>query len=89
MKERVMDCIARYCKIEKSKMNEDSHVVFDLGLASFDVIELCAAIEQEFGITITDSELFELERIKDIVRCVDEKTAAFGQSECEEGQNEK
>lgn len=74
MKEKIIDFIAGYCKIDKSKINEDSHVVLDLGLASFDVIELCTGIEQEFGIVISDSELFHMERIRDVIKCIEEKT---------------
>lgn len=47
-----------------------SHLRRNLGLDSLDHIELGMALEEEFGIEITDEHLEEAETVGDLVRLV-------------------
>lgn len=60
-------------------VNEQDHLVEDLGGDDLDVIELVMTLEETFNITITDDEAENLRTVHDVITCVRAKDReAFG-----------
>ncbi len=59
--------------IDEDEIKPQAELNDDLGLGSLGIIELNFALEEEFGVDITDDEVAEFETIQDIIDCLDEK----------------
>lgn len=55
------------------KVNENDHLVEDLGGDDLDVIELVMTLEETFNITINDDEAESLRTVQDVAECVQTK----------------
>jgi acyl carrier protein len=73
--EKVRDIVARELKIEPEKITLDSSFVDDLGADSLDMVELVMALEDEFGISISDEEAQTIRTIRDAVEYIENATA--------------
>lgn len=69
----VRDTISEVCMIDKYLINESSELVSDLGLNSFEMINLIIAFEEKLGIEIDDDELPEFETVGDVVAYLEER----------------
>ncbi|MCI8499711.1 MAG: acyl carrier protein [Clostridia bacterium] len=67
MFEKVQALLAEQLDISADKITPQSEVVKDLGADSLDVVELLMQLEEEFGITLPDSEMENLKTVQDIV----------------------
>ncbi len=67
MFEKVQALLAEQLDISADKITPESEVVKDLGADSLDVVELLMQLEEEFGITLPDSEMENLKTVQDIV----------------------
>lgn len=52
-----------------------ARLVDDLGLDSLDAVELVIALEQQFGIDVSDAEVARLETVGDLVTLVVERAS--------------
>ena len=73
MFETVKETISSVCMIDAGDIKEDSNLVSDLGLNSFELINLIIAFEEKFGIEIDDEELPEFETVSDIAEFLEER----------------
>ena len=69
----VRDTISEVCMIDKDLINESSMLVSDLGLNSFEMINLIIAFEEKLGREIDDDELPEFETVGDVVTYLEER----------------
>lgn len=67
MFEKVQALLAEQLDISADKITPESEVVKDLGADSLDVVELLMQLEEEFGITLPDSEMENIKTVQDIV----------------------
>lgn len=65
---KVMQIIADYTQIEA--INQNSRLVADLGINSFDLVELILEFEDEFAIKILDKEIKSLLTVADITKLI-------------------
>ncbi len=75
MIERVKSTLAGYTDVPVKKMTLESTLMGDLGMSSFDLINVVVAFEDEFDIQIEDDEIREIQTLGDIVRKLEEKCA--------------
>jgi acyl carrier protein len=54
--------------IEPERIHLGTSLPKDLGLDSLDVVELVMALEEEYGIEITDEEAEKIQTVEDVVR---------------------
>jgi len=73
--EKVREIVARELKIDPEKITLDSAFVDDLGADSLDMVELVMALEDEFGISISDEEAQTIRTIRDAVEYIENATA--------------
>ena len=58
-------------KCDESKIVPEALIADDLKIDSLDAVELVMSLEDELGIKIPDSELFDMKTVADIVACVE------------------
>ncbi|KNH08387.1 acyl carrier protein mitochondrial precursor [Perkinsela sp. CCAP 1560/4] len=68
VKQRVMDVIKNFEKVDAAKVTETSHFIEDLNLDSLDVVEVVMALEQEFVLDMPDHDA---ERISTIAEAIE------------------
>lgn len=59
MIERIKNILSEFTKFPIENMTEESNLVVDLGLDSFDVVNIVVAFEDEFNIEIPDRYIKE------------------------------
>ncbi len=67
MEEKLIELISNYQGIEKDSISLDSKLINDLGLSSYDIVDLACQIEDEFGKEIPDDKIRGLQTVQDIV----------------------
>jgi acyl carrier protein len=74
--EKLKKIISQYVDLEEvdiSQLNETTHLINDLGLDSFYVIDIVLDIETEFEITIDDNSISNFETVQNVVTIIKEK----------------
>ncbi|MEA4853005.1 MAG: acyl carrier protein [Christensenella sp.] len=72
MLERVITIISDHECIEKENLNADTHLLQDLNINSFDLIDLICAFEEEFDIEIDEEQAKKFLTIGDIAKYLEE-----------------
>ena len=73
IKEKLRRIIAKEVKIKPEDINDDSHILSDLGIDSADMISLLYEIEDEFGVEVSDEESRESTTIQMMANLLKEK----------------
>ena len=63
---KVKSFLATQLEIDPESITEDTDIIADLGADSLDVVELIMALEDEYGIVITDESIHEMKTVGDI-----------------------
>ena len=71
--EKVVTLLSEQLGVDKDKITADSDVVKDLGADSIDVVQLLMAMEDEFGVTVTEDDASNLKTVEDIVSLIDNR----------------
>ena len=76
LQQRVRELIAEYLGLDFGDLREDASIIEDLGADSLDVVELVMAIEESFGIEISDEDANSMRTLGDVERYVAARVAA-------------
>lgn len=68
---KVVSIISEQIGISEDSINKDSDIVRDLGADSIDIVQLLMAMEDEFGVTVTEDDADSLKTVGDIVSLID------------------
>ena len=68
--ERVVSIISEYSGIKKELINPEKHLSDDLELDSFDSISILTALEENFGINISDETYDECNTVGEVIKDV-------------------
>ncbi len=66
----VKEAVAENLGIDEKLITMDSAFIDDLGADSLDIAELIIALEDKFGISISDEDALKIVRVKDAVEYV-------------------
>ena len=70
MFEKIEAIIANELNIDEEKITLESSLSEDLGADSLDAVELIMALEDEFGVQVSDEEAQNIHTVNDIVEMV-------------------
>ncbi|MCD6486978.1 MAG: acyl carrier protein [Syntrophobacterales bacterium] len=71
---KVKEVIVEQLNITKEECVPDAAFIDDLGADSLDIVELIMAMEDNFGIDISDDDLVKIRTVQDIVNYIKERT---------------
>lgn len=69
----IIDFISETQKIDKSLLSADTNIIRDIEMSSFDVMDMCCQLEEQYGIEIIDEDLVNIQTIGEIALYIEEK----------------
>ncbi len=73
IEEKVIKIIAEKLNVSEDQVKPEASFVDDLGADSLDLVELVMAMEEEFGMEISDEEAEKLRTVKDVLDYIKER----------------
>jgi acyl carrier protein len=70
MLEQLITLIADELSVAKDSITVDSDIQEDLGADSLDAIQLIMSVENEFGISIPESDIDKLKKVGDLLQYI-------------------
>lgn len=73
MLEKITDIIREYKGDNSIEVKETTVIKEDLGMTSFDLIQLACAVEDEFDVEIPDRAIKDFKTIADVISFIEEQ----------------
>jgi acyl carrier protein len=70
VEEKVKHIIVEQLGVDEAEVKQEAHFVDDLGADSLDVVELVMALEEEFGLEISDEDAEKLTTVKQVIEYI-------------------
>ena len=61
--EKIRDVLAKQFEIDPETITPDTNLIDDIGADSLDIVELIMALEDEFGVKISDEDAVKLDTV--------------------------
>lgn len=71
MKDQLFTLIAEELSVDKEQVTLEANLQDDLGADSLDAIQLIMSIENEFDITIPESDIDKLKTVADVMKYIE------------------
>jgi acyl carrier protein len=72
VEKRVIDIIVEQLKVSPEEVTLEASFIDDLGADSLDLVELIMAMEEEFGLEISDEDAEKIQTVQDAVNYISE-----------------
>lgn len=72
-KEKVKDVIIKLLKVRPEELKENSTLEQSLGVDSTEMVEICIALQKEFGVKIQEKEVAKTHTLDQIASVIDGK----------------
>ncbi len=72
VEQKVMDIIVEQLKVSPEEVTLEASFIEDLGADSLDLVELIMAMEEEFGLEISDEDAEKIQTVQDAVTYITE-----------------
>lgn len=69
--EKIKAIIVEQLGVDEAEVVPEAHFIDDLGADSLDTVELVMALEEEFGIDISDEEAEKIQTVGDVAKFID------------------
>ncbi len=69
--EKIKQIIVEQLGVDESEVNPEAHFINDLGADSLDTVELVMALEEEFGVEISDEDAEKIQTVGDVIKFID------------------
>lgn len=73
MVETIIELLAKQFRVDPATIDVNTNIVEDLGADSLEIVDMLMAIEENFGITVSDEEALTLKTVKDVADFIEEK----------------
>ena len=70
--EKIKAILVEQLGVDESEVTPEAHFIDDLGADSLDTVELVMALEEEFGIEISDEDAEKIQTVGDVDKYVTE-----------------
>lgn len=70
--EKIKAIIVEQLGVDESEVTPEAHFIDDLGADSLDTVKLVMALEEEFGIEISDEDAEKIQTVGDVSKYIDE-----------------
>ena len=74
--DRVKKIVVEQLGVEEDKVTDTANFIDDLGADSLDTVELVMALEEEFGIEISDEDAEKISTLNEAIGYIQENQAA-------------
>ena len=71
--EKVREIVAEQLGISEDEIKLETNFVDDLGADSLDLFEIVMGLEEEFGISIDNEDLDQINTVQDALKYIEEK----------------
>ena len=72
VEKRVLEIIVEQLKVSREEVTLEASFIDDLGADSLDLVELIMAMEEEFGLEISDEDAEKIQTVQDAVNYITE-----------------
>ena len=72
IEERIKSIIVEQLGVDATEVVPSAHFIDDLGADSLDTVELVMAVEEEFGVEISDEEAEKAQTVADLIGFIKE-----------------
>lgn len=69
---RVIEIIVEQLGVGEDEVTPEASFIDDLGADSLDLVELIMALEEEFGLEISDEEAEKIQTVQDVISYINE-----------------
>jgi len=69
---RVIEIIVEQLGVSEEEVTIEASFIDDLGADSLDLVELIMAMEEEFGVEISDEDAEKIQTVQDVVNYINE-----------------
>ncbi len=69
--DKIKAIIVEQLGVDESEVTPEAHFIDDLGADSLDTVELVMALEEEFGIEISDEDAEKIQTVGDVVKFIE------------------
>jgi acyl carrier protein len=73
--EKMKAIIVEQLGVDESEVSPEASFIDDLGADSLDTVELVMALEEEFGIEISDEDAEKIQTVGDAIKYIEEHTS--------------
>lgn len=70
---RVIEIIIEQLGVSEEEVTPEASFVDDLGADSLDLVELIMAMEEEFGLEISDEDAEKIQTVQDVINYINER----------------
>lgn len=70
---RVIEIIVEQLGVSEEEVTTEASFVDDLGADSLDLVELIMAMEEEFGLEISDEDAEKIQTVQDVINYINER----------------
>ena len=69
--EKIREALAEQFGCSIDDITDETNIMEELGADSLDLVELISELENEYGITVTDEEIYECHTVGQIATCIE------------------
>ncbi|MGQ9695691.1 MAG: acyl carrier protein [Thermodesulfobacteriota bacterium] len=70
---RVIEIIVEQLGVNEEEVTSEASFIDDLGADSLDLVELIMAMEEEFGLEISDEDAEKIQTVQDVINYINER----------------
>lgn len=76
MEEKVKEILSEVSGVPLAELREETRLVGDLGMSSFDLADTVVSVEEAYGVKIPDERFREMETVADLIRIIREENVS-------------
>lgn len=69
---KIINYLGRYLEMDPAGITAESHLTRDLGITSFEMVDLICELEEVYGFEIKAEEMADIEYVKDVAMLLEE-----------------